>query len=50
MAQIYAPIMFTIGALGESQQQTRFQKNKVLVKLPTARGAACIRLMPVLAR
>jgi hypothetical protein len=42
--------MFTIGALGESQRQTRFQKNKVLVKLPSARGVAGIRLMAVLTR
>jgi uncharacterized protein (TIGR02246 family) len=33
-AQIYVPIMFTIGAPGQSAQTTRFLMNQVLVKTP----------------
>ncbi|MEA2893660.1 MAG: hypothetical protein QOI05_4453 [Bradyrhizobium sp.] len=33
-AQIYVPIMFTIGAAGQTAQPTRFLMNQVLVKTP----------------
>jgi ketosteroid isomerase-like protein len=33
-AQVYVPIMFTIGASGQPSQQTRFLMNQVLVKTP----------------
>src|SRR5271167_1674806 len=33
-AQIYVPIMFTIGAPGQPAQSTRFLMNQVLVKTP----------------
>jgi hypothetical protein len=35
VAQIYAPIMFTIGTPGESPHQMRFLMNQVLVKTPS---------------
>ena len=33
-AQVYVPIMFTIGAPGQSAQATRFLMNLILVKTP----------------
>ena len=35
MAQIYVPIVFTIGAPGQPAQATRFLMNQVLVKSPS---------------
>ena len=34
VAQVYVPIVFTIGAAGQPPQQTRFLMNQVLVKTP----------------
>ena len=34
VAQIYVPIMFTIGAPGQAPQQMRFLMNQVLAKTP----------------
>ncbi|MEA2919922.1 MAG: hypothetical protein QOJ15_12003 [Bradyrhizobium sp.] len=34
VAQIYVPIIFTIGAAGQPPQQTKFLMNQVLVKTP----------------
>jgi len=34
-AQVYVPIMFTIGAPGQSAQATRFLMNQILVKTPS---------------
>jgi ketosteroid isomerase-like protein len=34
VAQIYVPILFTIGAAGQPPQQTKFLMNQVLVKTP----------------
>ena len=34
IAQIYVPTLFTIGAAGQSPQQTRFLLNQMLVKTP----------------
>jgi hypothetical protein len=39
-AQVYMPIVFTIGAPGQAAQTTRFLMNQVLVK--TSGGVACI--------
>jgi hypothetical protein len=33
-AQLYVPIMFTIGAAGQPAQPTRFLMNLILVKTP----------------
>ena len=33
-AQVYVPIMFTIGAPGQSAQATRFLMNQILIKTP----------------
>jgi hypothetical protein len=47
VAQIYAPIMFTIGASGESQQQTRFLMNQASVKTPSTWRVSSILPIPV---
>jgi uncharacterized protein (TIGR02246 family) len=44
-AQIYVPIMFTIGAPGQSAQATRFLMNMVLVK--TSSGWKVSSILPV---
>src|SRR6266849_4678755 len=43
--QIYVPIMFTIGAPGQSAQTTRFLMNQVLVKTPS--GWRVSSLLPI---
>jgi ketosteroid isomerase-like protein len=47
VAQLYVPIMFTIGASGQPPQRTRFLMNQVLVK--TAAGWKVSRLLPIMA-
>jgi hypothetical protein len=44
-AQIYVPIMFTIGAVGQTAQATRFLMNQVLVK--TATGWKVSSILPI---
>jgi ketosteroid isomerase-like protein len=44
-AQIYMPIVFTIGAPGQPAQQTRFLMNQVLVK--TAHGWKVSSILPI---
>jgi hypothetical protein len=46
IAQIYVPIMFTIGAPGQSPQQTRFLMNQVLVNTPNGWRVATILPIP----
>jgi len=46
VAQIYAPIMFTIGASGQPPQQTRFLMNLILVKTPNGWTVSSILPMP----
>jgi ketosteroid isomerase-like protein len=45
IAQIYAPIMFTIGASGQPAQQTRFLINQLLVK--TQSGWKVSNILPI---
>ena len=45
-AQIYVPIMFTIGAPGQSAQATRFLMNQVLVKTPNGWRVSSILPIP----
>ena len=45
-AQIYVPIMFTIGAPGQSAQATRFLMNQVLVKTPDGWKVSSILPIP----
>lgn len=46
VAQIYVPIMFTIGAAGQPPQQTRFLMNQVLVKTPDGWRVSSILPIP----
>ena len=46
VAQIYVPIMFTIGAPGQEGQKTRFLMNQVLLKTPTGWKVASILPIP----
>jgi hypothetical protein len=46
VAQIYVPIMFTIGAPGQSAQATRFLMNQVLVKMPDGWKVSSILPIP----
>jgi len=46
VAQIYVPIMFTIGAPGQEGQNTRFLMNQVLLKTPTGWKVASILPIP----
>ena len=45
VAQIYVPILFTIGAAGQPSQQTRFLMNQVLVK--TSDGWRVSSVLPI---
>lgn len=45
-AQVYIPIMFTIGAPGQSAQATRFLMNLVLVKTPSGWRVSSILPIP----
>ena len=45
IAQVYVPIMFTIGAPGQSPQQTRFLMDQVLVK--THSGWRVSSILPI---
>ena len=45
VAQIYVPILFTIGAAGQPPQQTRFLMNQVLVK--TSDGWRVSSVLPI---
>jgi ketosteroid isomerase-like protein len=45
VAQIYVPIIFTIGAPGQSPQQTRFLMNQVLVE--TLSGWRVSSILPI---
>jgi hypothetical protein len=45
-AQLYVPILFTIGAPGQQAQQTRFLFNQVLVKMPTGWKVSSILPIP----
>jgi ketosteroid isomerase-like protein len=45
VAQVYVPIMFTIGATGQPPQQTRFLMNQVLVK--TQGGWRVSSILPI---
>ena len=47
VAQLYVPIMFTIGAPGQPPQRTKFLMNQVLVK--TQGGWKVSRLLPIAA-
>jgi hypothetical protein len=42
VAQIYVPIVFTIGATGQPAQTTRFLMNQVLLETPTGWKVASI--------
>lgn len=46
VAQIYMPIMFTIGAPGQEAQKTRFLMNQVLLKTPAGWKVASILPIP----
>ena len=46
VAQVYVPIMFTIGALGQPPQQTRLLMNQVLVNTPNGWKVAATRPIP----
>jgi ketosteroid isomerase-like protein len=46
VAQIYVPIIFTIGAAGQPPQQTRFLMNQVLVKTPDGWKVSSILPIP----
>jgi hypothetical protein len=46
VAQLYVPIMFTIGPSGQSAQPTRFLMNQVLVKTATGWRVSSILPMP----
>ena len=45
-AQVYVPIMFTIGAAGQPAQPTRFLMNLILVKTPTGWRVSSILPIP----
>src|SRR4051812_16995761 len=45
VAQVYIPIIFTIGATGQAAQQTKFLMNQVLVK--TADGWRVSSILPI---
>ena len=46
VAQIYVPIIFTIGAPGQSAQATQFLMNQVLVKMPDGWKVSSILPIP----
>lgn len=46
-AQVYVPIVFTIGAPGQAAQTTRFLMNQVLVKTPGGWRVSSILPIPV---
>jgi ketosteroid isomerase-like protein len=46
VAQIYVPIIFTMGAAGQPPQQTRFLMNQVLVKTPDGWRVSSILPIP----
>jgi ketosteroid isomerase-like protein len=46
VAQIYVPIIFTIGAPGQPPQQTRFLMNQVLIKTPDGWRVSSILPIP----
>jgi ketosteroid isomerase-like protein len=46
VAQIYVPIMFTIGAPGQTPQQTKFLMNQVLVKMQSGWKVSSILPIP----
>ena len=50
VAQIYVPITFTIGAPGQSPQQTRFLMNQIIVKTPNGWRVSSILPIPAPAR
>jgi ketosteroid isomerase-like protein len=45
-AQLYVPIMFTIGAAGQPAQPTRFLMNQILVKTPDGWKVSSILPIP----
>ena len=45
VAQIYVPIIFTIGAAGQAAQQTKFLMNQVLIK--TSDGWRVSSILPI---
>ena len=47
VAQVYVPIVFTIGAAGQPPQQTRFLINQVLVKTPSGWRVSSVLPIPV---
>jgi ketosteroid isomerase-like protein len=47
VAQVYVPIMFTIGAPGQSPQQTKFLMNQVLVRTPSGWKVSSILPIPL---
>ena len=47
VAQVYVPIVFTIGAAGQPPQQTRFLMNQVLVKTLSGWRVSSILPIPV---
>jgi len=46
VAQIYVPIIFTVGAPGQSPQQTRVLMNQLLVKTPSGWRVSSILPIP----
>lgn len=46
VAQLYVPIIFTIGAAGQPPQQTKFLMNQVLVKTPNGWRVSSILPIP----
>jgi hypothetical protein len=46
VAQLYVPIMFMIGAAGQTPQQTRFLMNQILVATPDGRKVSSILPIP----
>ena len=50
VAQVYVPIVFTIGAAGQPPQQTMFLMNQVLVKTPSGWRISSILPIPAPAK
>jgi len=46
VAQVYMPIVFTIGAAGQAPQQTRFLMNQILLKTPQGWKVSSILPIP----
>jgi hypothetical protein len=47
VAQLYVPIVFTIGSAGQAAQTTRFLMNQTIIKTPAGWKVASILPIPV---